>query len=210
MPIWKQQFLRIFHQKVWTIRQSISSYRNCQPQTSWNSQSVQEMILRCKQVWNNWEQLQCVVHSPPIVGMTKAFLFSLRTCIVQIQSVRVNIACTRRLLNLSTEAIINVRNARLCARCAKFLEKINHFFFLSFSQGAYIFEESPKSVQDVIGDVYCPGKYCSNRDKCESLGGFVTTPRSIYGCRKCGAWFFVHKVPFIIQEHVETTKTDRT
>ena len=38
-------------------------------------------------------------------------------------------------------------------------------FCLSLGQGAYIFEESPKSVQGVIGDVFCPGKYCSNREK---------------------------------------------
>ena len=82
-------------------------------------------------------------------------------------------------------------------------------FFLSLCQGVYIFEEDPKSVQDVIGDVYCPGKYCSDREKCESLGGYVTTPRSIYACGKCGAWLFVNKVLFMLQEHVKTTKTDK-
>ena len=49
-------------------------------------------------------------------------------------------------------------------------------FFLSFGQGVCNFDESPKSIQDVIGDVYCLGKYCSNREKCESLGFYVTTP----------------------------------
>ena len=83
-------------------------------------------------------------------------------------------------------------------------------FFLSLGAGVYIFEENPKSVQDVIGDVYCPGKYCLNREKCKSIGGYVTTPRSIYGCDNCGAWLFVHKVPFTLQEHVTTTKTDKT
>ena len=83
-------------------------------------------------------------------------------------------------------------------------------FFLSLGQGVYIFEESPKSFQDVIGDVYCHRKYCSNREKCESIGGYVTTPRSIYGCGKCGAWLFVHKVPFMLQEHVKTTQTNKT
>ena len=57
--------------------------------------------------------------------------------------------------------------------------------------------------------MYCPGKYCLNREKCESIGGYVTTPRSIYACGKCGAWLFVHKVPFTLQEHVKTTKTDK-
>ena len=58
-------------------------------------------------------------------------------------------------------------------------------FFLSLGQRVYIFEERPKSVQEVIGDVYCPGKYCLNSEKCESIGGYVTSPRSIYGCGKC-------------------------
>ena len=49
VPIRKQQFLRIFHQKVWTTRQSIYSYRNCQPQPSRNSPPLQETILRCRQ-----------------------------------------------------------------------------------------------------------------------------------------------------------------
>ena len=81
---------------------------------------------------------------------------------------------------------------------------------MSLGQGVYIFEENPKLVQDVIGDVYCPAKYCLNKEKCESIGGYVTTPRSIYGCGKCGAWLFVHKAPFALQEHVKTTKTDKT
>ena len=94
-------------------------------------------------------------------------------------------------------------------RNSPFEEQTNSFF-LSLGQGVLIFEESPKSVQDVIGDVYCPVKYCLNREKRESIGGYVTTPRSIYGCDNCGAWLFVHKVPFTLQEHVKTTKTDKT
>ena len=82
--------------------------------------------------------------------------------------------------------------------------------FLSLGQGVYIFEDNPKSVQDVIGDVYCPGKYCLNREKWESIGGYVTTSRSIYGCGKCGACLFVRKAPFALHEHVKTTKTDKT
>ena len=62
-------------------------------------------------------------------------------------------------------------------------------FFLSLGQGRYFPEEPPKSIQDVMRDVYCPGKYCSTREKCKSLDGYVTIPRSIYGCGKCGACF---------------------
>ena len=90
------------------------------------------------------------------------------------------------------------------------LEDQTNSFLLSIGQGVYIVEESPKSIQEVNGGVYCPGKFCSNREKCKSFGGYVTIPRSIYGCGKCGAWLFVNKVPFMLQQHVKTTKTDKT
>ena len=83
-------------------------------------------------------------------------------------------------------------------------------FFLSLGARVYIFEENPKSIEDAIGDVYCPGEYCLNREKCKSIVGYVTTPRSVFGCGNCGAWLFVHKVPFKLQDHVKTTKTDKT
>ena len=89
-------------------------------------------------------------------------------------------------------------------------EEQTNSFFLSLGQGVYIFEERPKSVQEVIGDVVCPGEYCLKTEKCKSIGGYVTTPRSIYGWGKCGAWLFVHKVHFTLQEHVKTTKTNKT
>ena len=60
-------------------------------------------------------------------------------------------------------------------------------FFLTLGPGVYIFEEIAKSIQDVIGDVYCLEKYCLNREKSESIGGYVTTSRSIFVCGKCGA-----------------------
>ena len=104
-----------------------------------------------------------------------------------------------------------------CSQCASLSQVLNihlegqtNSFFLSLGQGLYNFEESPKSIQDVIGDMYCPGKYGFKREKCESLDGYVTTPRSIYGCGNCGAWLFVHKVLFVLQEHVMTTKTQKT
>ena len=61
--------------------------------------------------------------------MTIALLFSLGTCIVQKQNGRVNFACTERLFNLSAEAILRERNARLCVKCAIFLLKIKQFLF---------------------------------------------------------------------------------
>ena len=86
----------------------------------------------------------------------------------------------------------------MCQVRNNLFEDQTNSFFLSFGQGVYIFEESPKLVQDDIGDDYCLAKYCSNREKCEALGGYVTTPRSIYACGKCGAKLFVHEVPFML------------
>ena len=116
------------------------------------------------------------------MGMTKVLFFSLGTCIVRIQRVRVNFACTNRLFNLSAEPIINVHTVTLCARCAICFEAQTNPLFLSFSQGIYIFEESPKSIRDGFEDVYCPSKYCFNGEKCESLDDYITTPRCINGC----------------------------
>ena len=64
------------------------------------------------------------------------------------------------------------------------LERKTSCFFLSLGQGVYVFGETPKSIQDIVGDVFCPGKYCSNRKNCESLDNYVTTPRSNYDCGK--------------------------
>ena len=128
--------------------------------------------------------------------MTIALLFLLGTPIVQIQIVWGNFACTERFFNLLAEAIINVRNVGLCTGCAIFLLKITKVLFLSLGQVVYNFEETPTSIQNAIRDVHCPGKYCFNREKCESVDGYVTTPRSIYGCGKCEAWLFGHKIFF--------------
>ena len=130
--------------------------------------------------------------------MTIALLFSLGTCIVQ------NTKCSGKFC-LHEETFQSLgRSDYQCPQCASVCQVRNipfedqrKSFFLSLGQGVYIFEENSKSVQDVIGDAYCPGKYCLNREKCESIGGYLTTPRSVCGCGKCGAWLFVHNVPLL-------------
>ena len=134
-------------------------------------------------------------------------------CFVQIQSTN----CSGELcLHKKTFESLG-RSDYQCPHCASVSQVRNMLsedqtssFFLSFAQGVYIFGENPKSIQDVIGDVYCPVKFCFNREKCKSLGGYVTTSRSIYGCGNSGAWLSVHKVPFMLQEQVKTTQTDKT
>ena len=79
---------------------------------------------------------------------------------------------------------------------------------MTFGQGLYNFEKSLKPIQDSIGDVYCPGRHCVNRRKSKSLDSYVTTPRSNYGFRICGAWLFVHKVLVTWEEPAKETRTD--
>ena len=74
-----------------------------------------------------------------------------------------------------------------CPQCPSVCQVPNNLFetqtnspFLSLRQGVCIFEVTPKSIHYVIRDMYCPGKYCFNSEKCESLDGYVTTPGSIY------------------------------
>ena len=92
------------------------------------------------------------------------------------------------------------RNNYQCPQCTCVCQVRNiscedqtNSLFLLFGAGVYIFGESAKTIPDVLGDVFCLGNYCLNREKCESIGGYVTTLRSIFGCGKCGAWLFVTK-----------------
>ena len=115
------------------------------------------------------------------------------------------------LFNLSAEAIINARNAHLCVRCGLFFLKIKQIpFSCRLVKGLAFLKRIQNSFTMSLEMLYCPCEYCLNREKCKSIGGYVTTPRSIYGCDTCGAWLFAQKVHFTLQEQVKTTKTDKT
>ena len=203
-----------------TIRWSFSSQSMKYPAINWLLQNLSTLTIAkvtistrtnitSQQVWNNWQQLRCVPHSPLFVGMTVAVIISLRTCFARIQ-------CSGKLcLHKITFQSFGGSDYQ-CPLCVSMCQVRNfpsehqiNSVFLSFVQGVHIFAERPKSIQDIIGDVFCPGKYCFNREKRESLDRDVAKPRSIYICGKWGAWLFVHKVPFTLQEHVKTTITDK-
>ena len=94
-------------------------------------------------MWNNWEQIQGVAHPPLIFGWTTALSFSLGSCIVQIQNVRVKIAGTKRLFNFSAEAIVIAHNACLRVRCAIFLVKIKQIpSFVAWSRSWHFWRDS--------------------------------------------------------------------
>ena len=119
-------------------------------------------------------------------------------------------ACTKRFFNLWAETIINVRNEHLCARCAKFVLKIKRIPFSCPLVKGVIFFQRVQSQFMMLLEMCCPGKYCFNREKCESLDGYISNPRYNYGCGECRTWLFAHKIPFMLQEHVKTTQTDKT
>ena len=71
-------------------------------------------------MWNYWEQLRCVAHSPLIVS-TKISLWNLlATCIVRRNCVPVCFACIKKLFILLTEVIISVPNAIPRVTCTIF------------------------------------------------------------------------------------------
>ena len=102
-----------------------------------------------------------------------------------------NTKCSGKLYLLKKTFQSLGRSDYQCLQCASvcqerkipFEYQTNSFFF-SFGRGVYTFDESPKSIQNVSGDVFCPSKFSLNREKCQSLDGYVTAPRYIYGCVK--------------------------
>ena len=94
-----------------------------------------------------------------------------------------NTKCLRKLFLHKKTFQSPGRSEYQCLQCASVCQVHNipsedqtYSFFLSFGPRVYIFEENPKSIQDVIGDVYCPGEYCLNKEKCKSFGSYVATP----------------------------------
>ena len=99
--------------------------------------------------------------------MIIALLFSLGTCIAQIQSVSVNFACTKRLFNLLAEAIINVLNARPCARCGILPLKIKRIPFSCRLVQVFTFLKKVQLQFKMLWEM------------CIFLASFVTTERNV-------------------------------
>ena len=97
--------------------------------------------------------------------MTIALLFSLRTCIAQMQSVLCKICLHKRTIkSLGRSDYQSPQCGSLCQVRNILFEEHTNSFFLSLGQGVYIFEETPESIREVFGDVYCPGEFCPNRE----------------------------------------------
>ena len=70
-------------------------------------------------------------------------------------------------------------------------EKDTLLFFLKNEQGIYVFTETQKSIQDVIGDLY--RQTCPN-EKCVSVS--TNKYSSFYVCKKCEDCSHVLNIPF--------------
>ena len=68
-------------------------------------------------------------------------------------------------------------------------------FFLRFVHRIQIFEETQISLQDFIGDVICPGSYCS-RQTCVYFHTWKKNVKSGYECLPCKTCYQVLNSPF--------------
>ena len=83
------------------------------------------------------------------------------------------------------------------AQCS--LQRKNNLFLLKFGQGIYISEETIKSIQDVIGDVFCP---TCTKEKCPHLS--ANKKSSFYNRRKCDVGSHVPNIKFMGQKRTIT------
>ena len=104
----------------------------------------------------------------------------------------------KRLLKLSTEAIINVLNDRPSVRSALFFLRNKRMVFLECDRGIF-FEQTQKSIQNVIGVVFFLGGFCS-RPKIVNVHEWETNEENCYECLQCKSCCHVLSMPFEYQK----------
>ena len=165
----------------------------------------------CLQVWHFWEQLQRAAQSALIVGIGIALLFPLGDVYCPYTKYSGKLCLHKEAFQSLGRSVYQCpQGASACRVRDISFEEQTSSFFSSFGQEVHILEENSVSIQDVIGALFCAGKYCSNRQKMRMSWRLCNNAGSFQGCGKCGAWLFVQKVLFLLQEHVKTTQTDKT
>ena len=81
-----------------------------------------------------------------------------------------------------------------CPQCASLCEVNNipledqkNSFFYRLAKGFTFLKRTQNQFKMLLEKSIVLASIVST-EKCESIGGYVTTPRSIYACGKCGAW----------------------
>ena len=86
--------------------------------------------------------------------MTIALLFSLGKCVVQIESVGGKLCLHKKTFQSQGRSDYQYPACASVCQMRNFIfEDQTSSFFLLLGQGVYIFNDTPKSIQDVIGDV---------------------------------------------------------
>ena len=130
----------------------------------------------CLQVWHFWEQLQRAAQSALTLGIGTALLFPLGDVYCPYTKYSGKLCLHKETFQSLGRSVYQCPQGASACRVSDFsFEEQTSSFFSSFGQGVHILEENSVSIQDVIGALFCVGKYCSNRKKCECIGGYVTT-----------------------------------
>ena len=74
-------------------------------------------------------------------------------------------------------------------------EKQTKSFFFGVDQGVFNLEETQKLIQDIIGEIYCPGRY-SSQQKCAFFHTCTTEDESCYNYLQSKACCHVLNMPF--------------
>ena len=127
--------------------------------------------------------------------MQKVLSTFLETCTSkQTKCVLGKFACWKGLLRLSEEVIINVFNALPNGRCAIMpLEDKQNRLFLKCDRGIFLSEETQKSFQHSIVDIYCSGGFCSRQEYVKSVHGkrMMKSLRKVFNAKRAAMfWTF--------------------
>ena len=152
-------------------------------------------MLRCKQIWNKWEHLRCVVHSTLTLCMTMALINLLGTCVVRIECVWIYFECTKHFsisqqnqLSISS-MLINVSGALY------FLRRTNKFvFFEVWSRDIYFWRDTK------INSICKWTCVLPNMPLRKNVHLSINRNSSFYECKKCKACSHVLNLPSEDQE----------
>ena len=142
--------------------------------------------------------------------MTTALLFSLGTCIVQIQSVQVDFACTRRLFNLSAKRL-SMPAMWVCVPGAQysFWRSKKFLFLVAWSRSLHFWREPKISSRSYWRCLLSWQVLFQQREM--RISWWLCNNSEIHLCLwKVWSLVVCSKIPFMLQEHVKTTKTDKT
>ena len=156
------------------------------------------------QQWNNWEQLRCVVRLILIVVLTKVLL-RLLECVLPVEKLFRKTLHAQKDFDISRQKRLSIyRTCFFVPNSPCFLWNQTNSFRLMCDRWIHNFGEVQKSLTDVIGDIYCPSRYCPG--KTVSISKHVKeNDKGCYECPQCKA--SCHVFFFILCENLKSPMT---